>query len=78
VIHEVVGDAGPEEGDLLKAVVATVQAPRKSPCLPGGRLTNFTRYIKIDLEGRGVLEGCQQLRRSGCGSVLKVLSMLDR
>jgi hypothetical protein len=57
VILEVVDDADPEEGVLLKAVVATVQARLGShPAFPGGRLTNFTRYIKVDLEGRGVLE----------------------
>ena len=57
VILEVVDDADPEEGVLLKAVVATVQARLgKHPAFPGGRLTNFTRYIKVDLEGRGVLE----------------------
>jgi hypothetical protein len=57
VILEVVEDADPEEGVLLKAVVATVQARLGShPAFPGGRLTYFTRYIKVDLEGRGVLE----------------------
>ena len=51
VILEVVDDADPEEGVLLKAVVATVQAPLGShPAFPGGRLTSFTRCIKVDLE----------------------------
>jgi hypothetical protein len=57
VILEVVDDADSEEGVLLKAVVATVQARLgQHPAFPGGRLPNFTRYIKVDLEGRGVLE----------------------
>jgi hypothetical protein len=57
VILEVVDDADPDEGVLLKAVVEAVQARLGShPAFPGGRLTNFTRYIKVDLEGRGVLQ----------------------
>jgi hypothetical protein len=57
VILEVVDDADREEGVLLKSVVATVQARLGShPAFPGGRLTNFTRYIKVDLVSRGVLE----------------------
>ena len=57
VILEVVDDADVEEGVSLKAVVATVQARLgQHPAFPGGRLTNFTRYIKVDLEARGVLE----------------------
>jgi hypothetical protein len=57
VILEVVDDADPEDGVLLKAVVATVQARLGNhPAFPGGRLTNFTRYVKVDLEGRRVLE----------------------
>lgn len=52
-----VDDAGREEGVLLKSVVATVQAQLGNhPAFPGGRLTNFTRYIKVDLVSRGVLE----------------------
>ena len=57
VILEVVDDADPETGALLKTVVATTQARLGShPAFPGGRLTNFTRYVKVDLEGRGLLE----------------------
>jgi hypothetical protein len=57
VILEVVDDADPDSGALLKAVVATVQARLGGhPLFPGGRLTNFARYTKVDLEARGVLE----------------------
>jgi hypothetical protein len=57
VILEVVDDADPEEGVLLKAVVATVQARLGShPAFPGGRLTDFSRYVRVDLEGRRALE----------------------
>ena len=57
VILEVVDDADPDEGVLLKEVVATVQARLgEHPAFPGGRLTNITRYVKVDLEGRGLLE----------------------
>lgn len=57
VILDVLDDGDPVLGVLLKSVVTTVQARLEShPAFPGGRLTNFTRYIKVDLEGRGVLE----------------------
>lgn len=57
MILEVVDDADPDRGVLLKEVVATVQASLgEHPALPGGRLANFTRYIKVDLAARGVLE----------------------
>jgi uncharacterized protein DUF6958 len=57
VILELVEDADPQDGVLLKLVVSTVQARLGDhPAFPGGRLTNFTRYVKVDLEGRGLLE----------------------
>lgn len=57
VILEVVGDADPERGAELKTIVAITQARLGDhPAFPGGRLTNFVRYIKVDLEGRGLLE----------------------
>jgi hypothetical protein len=57
LILDVVDDADREEGVLLKSVVATVQAQLGNhPAFPGGRLTNFTRYIKVDLVSRGVLK----------------------
>jgi hypothetical protein len=57
VILEVVDDGDPDTGVLLKSVVGAVQARLEDhPAFPGGRLTNFTRYIKVDLEGRGLLE----------------------
>lgn len=57
VILEVVDDADPGEGAQLKTVVAATQARLGDhPAFPGGRLTNFTRYIKVDLEARGLIE----------------------
>jgi hypothetical protein len=57
VILEAVDDADPDSGVLLKSVVATVQARLGGhPAFPGGRLTNVTRYIKVDLQSRGLLE----------------------
>lgn len=57
VVLEVVDDADPEQGALLKTIVATTQARlERHPAFPGGRLTNFARYVKVDLEGRGLLE----------------------
>jgi hypothetical protein len=44
VILEVIDDADPHAGVLLKTFVATVQARLGGhPAFPGGRLTNFTR-----------------------------------
>lgn len=46
---------------LLKELVAHVQATLEAhPRFPSGRLTNFARYVKVDLEARG-----QLLRVSG-------------
>jgi hypothetical protein len=57
VIMEVVDDGDRDAGVQLKSVVETVQARLGDhPAFPGGRLTNITRYTKVDLEGRGVLE----------------------
>ncbi|GAA2022787.1 hypothetical protein WDZ16_12725 [Pseudokineococcus marinus] len=57
VLLEVVDDADPERGALLGEVVETAQARLgRHPAFPGGRLTNMVRYVKVDLEGRGVLE----------------------
>lgn len=69
VILEVVGDGDQSDGVLLKTVVATVQARLGDhPAFPGGRLTNITSYVKVDLEGRalvGVVPGSspQPIRR---------------
>jgi len=50
VLLVVIDEADPETGVLLESVVATAQASlRGHPAFPGGRLTNFTRYIKVDL-----------------------------
>ena len=41
---------------LLKDVVAHVQGKlEKHSLFPSGRLTNMTRYVKVDLEARGEL-----------------------
>lgn len=57
VILDVVDDADPEQGALLKTIVATTQDHLGDhPAFPGGRLTNLARYVKVDLEGRGLLE----------------------
>lgn len=57
VILEVVDDADPHEGALLKTIVATAQARLGDhPAFPGGRLTNVVRYVKVDLEARGLVE----------------------
>ncbi|WP_432542555.1 DUF6958 family protein [Kineococcus sp. SYSU DK002] len=57
VILDVVDDADPDRGALLKTVVATAQDRLGGhPAFPGGRLTNFTRYVKVDLEARRLLE----------------------
>lgn len=53
----------------LKDIVATVQLELQDhPKFPGGRLTNYVRYVKVDLEARGYLRrvdgsGPQRLRR---------------
>lgn len=42
---------------LLKDVVAFVQRELEDHVLfPSGKMTNATRYVKVDLEARGVLE----------------------
>lgn len=57
VILEVVDDADPESGVLLTSVVATVQARLGDhPAFPGGRLTNVTRHVEVDLQSRGLLD----------------------
>ena len=57
VILDVVDDADAEAGAQLKTIVATAQARLGDhPAFPGGRLTNVTRCVKVDLEGRLLLE----------------------
>ena len=57
VILDVIDDADPHEGALLQTIVTTAQARLGNhPAFPGRRLTNFTRYVKVDLEGRRLLE----------------------
>ncbi len=47
-----------DEGEvLLQEVVEVTQSRLGShPLFPGGRMTNYTRYTKTDLEARGELE----------------------
>jgi|GEM_PF-4566054 len=48
--------ASPEGEVLLKDIVAFVQHRLEThPRFPTGRLTNYTRYTKVDLEARGEL-----------------------
>lgn len=50
-IDEVADDAGQA---LLKDIVASVQAELgHHPRFPKGRMTNYTRYVKTDMEARG-------------------------
>ncbi len=67
VAVEALADA---DGDaLLKEVVAFVQTQLgEHPAFPSGRLTNATRYVAADLQGRGTLmrvghRSPQRLRR---------------
>ncbi len=53
VIHDVLDDADNQTA-LLKDLIATAQERLGDhPAFPGGRLTNITRYVKVDLESRG-------------------------
>lgn len=57
VILRALEDADRERGVPLASVVAMVQVRLEDhPAFPGRRLTNFTRYVKVDLEARGLLE----------------------
>lgn len=50
-------EAGPDETVALQRVVDAIQASLgDSPLFPGGRLTNYVRYVKTDLEARCVVE----------------------
>jgi hypothetical protein len=58
---------------LHKTVVAITQDRLgQHPAFPGGRLTNFVRYIKVDPEVRGMVEvvpgsSPQRIRRKNEG-----------
>lgn len=57
ILHAVDALAGPDGTTLLKDVTAIVQASLGvDPLFPGGRLTNYVRYTKVDLEARGQLQ----------------------
>lgn len=49
---------GAEDGSVrLQTVVDQAQRElRDHPAFPGGRLSNYVRYTKVDLEARGVVE----------------------
>lgn len=55
----------------LQAVVETAQTRLAThPLFPGGRLTNYVRFVKVDLEARGEVERVpasspQRIRRTG-------------
>lgn len=74
VILEVVDGADPSKGVLLKEIVAAAQARLGAhTAFPGGRLTNFVRDVKVDLESRGLLElvqgsSPQRVRRRQAGA----------
>ena len=54
----------------LQTVVTSAQERLGThPLFPGGRLTNYVRFVKVDLEARGEVErvpgsGAQRIRRS--------------
>ena len=60
----------PTERSPLQAVVTSAQERLGThPLFPGGRLTNYIRFVKVDLEARGEVErlpgsGAQRIRRS--------------
>lgn len=58
VILDMIDDEGDEEGEiLLKDVVAGAQDRLgDDPLFPNGRLTNFVRYAKTDMEARCEVE----------------------
>lgn len=71
-ILETIDALGDEDGTvLLQAVVETAQDRLAThPLFPGGRLTNYIRFVKVDLEARGEVDrilggGPQRIRRSG-------------
>lgn len=56
---------------LLKDVVAFVQRELgDDPLFPSGKMTNATRYVKVDLEARGILARIE-------GSSPQALRLLD-
>ena len=78
VILSAVQNADLTDGVLLTTVVATVQARLGNhPAFPGGRLTNITRYVKVDLEGRGLLEVVRGSSPQRVRRPLRVVSRTD-
>jgi hypothetical protein len=57
-ILETIDALGDADGTVpLQAVVETAQARLAThPLFPGGRLTNYVRFAKVDLEARGEVE----------------------
>ncbi len=57
VLEAIDAHAGPDGTVALKDVVAVAQARLgDDPLFPGGRLTNYVRYTKVDLEARCEVE----------------------
>jgi hypothetical protein len=70
-ILETIDALADADGSLpLQAAVETAQARLAThPAFPGGRLTNYVRFVKVDLEARGEVErvpgsGPQRIRRT--------------
>ncbi|MEM9492342.1 MAG: hypothetical protein AAGC55_24560 [Myxococcota bacterium] len=57
-IFDIVDSRADVAGEVaLKTIVAAVQDRLgSSPLFPHGRMTNYARYIKVDMEARGELE----------------------
>ncbi|RWR15829.1 hypothetical protein D8Y23_15225 [Microbacterium enclense] len=75
VILEVIDAFSDEDGSVPLQVIVD-EAQRRlgtHSAFPGGRLSNYVRYTKVDLEARGVVERVprsspQRVRRVGDGA----------
>ncbi len=58
VITEVVDTLADDDGSVRLQLIVDVAQDRLAghPAFPTGRLTNYVRYAKVDLEARGVLQ----------------------
>ncbi|MBX9718868.1 MAG: hypothetical protein K2X36_08500 [Microbacteriaceae bacterium] len=76
-ILEAVDAFADEDGTMrLQAVVEHGQRVLGDhPAFPGGRLTNYVRYTKVDLEARGVLE---RVPKSSPQRIRRVRPLLSR
>ncbi|MFM9877481.1 MAG: DUF6958 family protein [Rhodoglobus sp.] len=71
VILDTIDAFGDDDGTVpLKMLVEEAQRQLgQHPAFPGGRLSNYVRFTKVDLEGRGVVQRIprsspQRVRRS--------------